>query len=232
MAPRQRRRPSSDVGRHEAQPAPGALGQGEADPADVGKAEEVGEDAAGDGVDVAGVVEHELQAVDVLGLGPRVIASDCPRSGPTVAHEAKWCHDAQFAWRQNFPGRDGPECAGESDGQAGGAEAEAHGSGPPCFLLALGVTFCMVAWGYLVKAAIDFGSTARGGDQDAWMFLGVRVARRGGLPVRRADAGRADPAPARASPTRVVGCRRPDVGHEPRAAGRSRSGRSAGTGAH
>ena len=42
---------------------------------------------------------------------------------------------------------------------------------PALFLLALGVTLCMVAWGYLVKAAIDFGSTARGGDQDAWMFL-------------------------------------------------------------
>ena len=33
------------------------------------------------------------------------------------------------------------------------------------------MTAAVVAWGYLVKAAIDFGSTARGGDQDAWMFL-------------------------------------------------------------
>ena len=31
----------------------------------------------------------------------------------------------------------------------------------------------MVAWGYLVYAAIDFGSTARGGDGAAWWFLGV-----------------------------------------------------------
>src|SRR5688572_7904334 len=43
---------------------------------------------------------------------------------------------------------------------------------PALLLLAIGVTICMVAWGYLVKAAIDFGSTARNGDQDAWMFLG------------------------------------------------------------
>jgi hypothetical protein len=30
-----------------------------------------------------------------------------------------------------------------------------------------------VAWGYLVYAAIDFGSTARGGDPTAWWFLAL-----------------------------------------------------------
>ena len=40
-------------------------------------------------------------------------------------------------------------------------------------LLAVAVTACMVAWGYLVKAAIDFGVTARGGESDAWLFLGL-----------------------------------------------------------
>lgn len=40
-------------------------------------------------------------------------------------------------------------------------------------LLALGVTASVVAWGYLVYAAIDFGSTARGGDQMAWWFLAL-----------------------------------------------------------
>jgi hypothetical protein len=39
--------------------------------------------------------------------------------------------------------------------------------------LALGVTLCVVAWGYLVYAAIDFGSSARGGDSQAWIFLGL-----------------------------------------------------------
>ena len=29
----------------------------------------------------------------------------------------------------------------------------------------------MVAWGYLVWAAIDFGAEARGGNDDAWKFL-------------------------------------------------------------
>ncbi len=40
-------------------------------------------------------------------------------------------------------------------------------------LLALGVTLCVVAWGYLVKSAIDFGVSARGGESDAWLFLGL-----------------------------------------------------------
>jgi hypothetical protein len=31
----------------------------------------------------------------------------------------------------------------------------------------------VVAWGYLVYAAIDFGSSARGGDGRAWVFLGL-----------------------------------------------------------
>jgi hypothetical protein len=44
---------------------------------------------------------------------------------------------------------------------------------PALLLLALGITGCIVAWGYLVYAAIDFGSTARGGDSTAWWFLAL-----------------------------------------------------------
>lgn len=40
-------------------------------------------------------------------------------------------------------------------------------------LLCLGVTLCVVAWGYLVKAAIDFGTSARDGESQAWAFLGL-----------------------------------------------------------
>jgi hypothetical protein len=38
-------------------------------------------------------------------------------------------------------------------------------------IYAVGVTFAVVAWGYLVWAAIDFGATARSGNNAAWMFL-------------------------------------------------------------
>lgn len=44
---------------------------------------------------------------------------------------------------------------------------------PSLLLHAAAVTFCVVAWGYLVTAAIDFGTTARGGEGQAWAFLAV-----------------------------------------------------------
>jgi hypothetical protein len=44
---------------------------------------------------------------------------------------------------------------------------------PALLLLALGITLCVVAWGYLVYAAIDFGDTARDGQTEAWWWLGV-----------------------------------------------------------
>lgn len=38
---------------------------------------------------------------------------------------------------------------------------------------AAGITLAVMAWGYLVWAAIDFGSTARGGDGRAWWLLAL-----------------------------------------------------------
>lgn len=40
-------------------------------------------------------------------------------------------------------------------------------------LHAAGITGLVVAWGYLVWAAIDFGTQAREGEQVAWAFLGL-----------------------------------------------------------
>jgi hypothetical protein len=44
---------------------------------------------------------------------------------------------------------------------------------PSMLLHAAGITFCVIAWGYLVSAAIDFGSSARSGRSEAWLFLAV-----------------------------------------------------------
>ncbi len=44
---------------------------------------------------------------------------------------------------------------------------------PKVFLLALATTAAIVAWGYLVYLAIDFGTSARGGESRAWWFLGL-----------------------------------------------------------
>ena len=36
-----------------------------------------------------------------------------------------------------------------------------------------GITLCVVAWGYLVYAAIDFGTAARTGSSSSWLFMGL-----------------------------------------------------------
>ena len=41
-------------------------------------------------------------------------------------------------------------------------------------LLGAAITLCVVAWGYLVYAAIDFGTAARSGSgSTAWAFMGL-----------------------------------------------------------
>jgi hypothetical protein len=40
-------------------------------------------------------------------------------------------------------------------------------------VLALGITATLVAWGFLVWAAIDFGARARDGENPAWLFAGL-----------------------------------------------------------
>lgn len=44
---------------------------------------------------------------------------------------------------------------------------------PVVLVLAAAVTASVVAWGYLVYLAIDFGTSARGGETTAWWFLGL-----------------------------------------------------------
>ena len=40
-------------------------------------------------------------------------------------------------------------------------------------VIAVGITATLVAWGFLVWEAIDFGTQARGGEPGAWVFLGL-----------------------------------------------------------
>jgi hypothetical protein len=40
-------------------------------------------------------------------------------------------------------------------------------------VFALAITGCLVAWGYLVYLAIDFGTTARAGESGAWGLLAL-----------------------------------------------------------
>ena len=43
----------------------------------------------------------------------------------------------------------------------------------PALAFALAITGCVVAWGYLVYLAIDFGTTARAGEAGAWGLLAL-----------------------------------------------------------
>lgn len=48
-----------------------------------------------------------------------------------------------------------------------------RGQAVPLLLLALGITAAVVAWGYLVYLAIDFGTTAREGEAKGWWLLAL-----------------------------------------------------------
>lgn len=69
-------------------------------------------------------------------------------------------------------GRVGHSSGGKRAGSRKGARAPRR-LRPDIALLALATTLAVVAWGYLVYAAVDFGSSARGGDSRAWGFLAL-----------------------------------------------------------
>lgn len=76
----------------------------------------------------------------------------------------------------NGPVTSGKRGAGRHAGPARLQEEQAPrqpSSFAPLLLLALGVTAAVVAWGYLVYLAIDFGTTGRNGDGTAWWFLAL-----------------------------------------------------------
>jgi hypothetical protein len=73
------------------------------------------------------------------------------------------------------PGKHAGKRRAEPGPQPPGREiGESSGRSPAKLLaLAVGVTLAIIAWGYLVYAAIDFGAEARGGEGGAWWFLGL-----------------------------------------------------------
>ena len=116
----------------------------------------------------------------------------CRTSGTGPRHR-------RVAGRTAGIGHNGPVTSGKraapgrhaGPGAPGGARAA---RGPPArrscplLLLALGITAAVVAWGYLVYLAIDFGTTARNGDGTRVVVPRAGDDRRDRLPVRRDDA--------------------------------------------
>lgn len=64
----------------------------------------------------------------------------------------------------------GPVATGKRAGSRRSAQERASFN-RPALAFALAITACLVAWGYLVYLAIDFGTSARAGDSGAWAFL-------------------------------------------------------------
>ncbi|WP_426242160.1 hypothetical protein [Nocardioides sp. LHG3406-4] len=61
-------------------------------------------------------------------------------------------------------------------GKRGGsrrAERPARAFRPAVLVHSLAITLLVVAWGYLVYVAIDFGGSARAGERSAWWLLGL-----------------------------------------------------------
>ena len=91
---------------------------------------------------------------------------------PVVPHARQRSSPRRVPWRVAASGRighngavtGGAVTAGKRAGSRRGPRPKRSLPARSCSLLALGITLSVVAWGYLVYAAIDFGSTARGGD--------------------------------------------------------------------
>ena len=61
---------------------------------------------------------------------------------------------------------------GKRAGSRRGAKTKASFNGP-ALAFALAITACLIAWGYLVYLAIDFGTSARAGDSGGWGLLAL-----------------------------------------------------------
>src|ERR1044072_5541863 len=59
-----------------------------------------------------------------------------------------------------------------AQGKRAGARQK-RGFRPALVLIALGITVAVVAWGFLVYAAIEFGGEARDADSEAWYYLAI-----------------------------------------------------------
>lgn len=69
-------------------------------------------------------------------------------------------------------GHNVPVATGKRAGSRRGAKAKPTFNGA-ALALAVGITSCLISWGYLVYLAIDFGTAARGGDSTGWAFLAL-----------------------------------------------------------
>lgn len=77
---------------------------------------------------------------------------------------------AKVATRLGTISHNDPVATGKRAGSRRGAK-QATSFNLPSLALALAITGCLIAWGYLVYLAIDFGTSARAGESSAWSLL-------------------------------------------------------------
>ena len=65
-----------------------------------------------------------------------------------------------------------PVSTGKRAGSRRGARAP-RTLNKAALVIGAAITLCVIAWGYLVYAAVDFGTAARGGSSSAWSFMAL-----------------------------------------------------------
>lgn len=107
----------------------------------------------------------------------RTAATTGPKSVWTVACRGSRAAVCRFCGRTQGPWATMAPVAGTSGKHAGARKAPKPQKSSRFPVAALGYAFaltaCVVAWGYLVWLAIDFGTTARAGNASAWWLLGL-----------------------------------------------------------
>lgn len=86
--------------------------------------------------------------------------SRCPREAVRGAHSGHIRHNERVA------------TGGKRAGSRRGAR-QPRSINKAALVLGAATTVLVIAWGYLVYAAIDFGTAARGGSSQAWTFMAL-----------------------------------------------------------
>ena len=113
----------------------------------------------------------------LINFGPPVK----PQVSAVVTHVGDVCRRRVGAQNSPDPVPDQAASATMRSVSTGGKRAGSRRAAPAprtlnkgALLLGVGITLCVVAWGYLVYAAIDFGTAARSGSGgSAWSFMAL-----------------------------------------------------------